>query len=68
MGLGFSSLLAERNGSAIVPAKPTLGDLPESCVALILEYMDPPQICKLAKLNRAFRGASWADFVSSLEQ
>lgn len=41
----------------------TLGDLPESCVASILAYLDPPEICKLARLNRAFRGASWADFV-----
>ncbi|XP_021895350.1 F-box protein PP2-A12 isoform X1 [Carica papaya] len=40
-----------------------LGDLPESCVALIIGNLDPPDICKLAKLNRAFRGASWADFV-----
>ena len=47
----------------IMPSKPALGDLPESCVALIIEYMDPPQICKLAKLNRTFRSASWADFV-----
>lgn len=63
MGIGLSSLHADRNGSPIVPSKPTLGDLPESCVALILGYMDPPQICKLATLNRTFRGASWADFV-----
>jgi hypothetical protein len=43
--------------------KPSLGDLPEGCVALILEYLNPQEICKLARLNRAFRGASWADFV-----
>ncbi|XP_065858186.1 F-box protein PP2-A12-like [Euphorbia lathyris] len=41
----------------------SLGDIPESCVASIIEYLDPPEICKLARLNRAFRGASWADFV-----
>jgi hypothetical protein len=45
------------------PSKPSLGELPESCVAVIMEYMDPPQICKLASLNRAFRAASSADFV-----
>ncbi|CAN1332911.1 F-box protein PP2-A12 [Linum perenne] len=45
------------------PQMPTLGDLPESCVAPILENLDPVEICKLATLNRAFRGASWADFV-----
>ncbi|XP_028800674.1 F-box protein PP2-A12-like [Neltuma alba] len=63
MGIGFSSLFADRNGSQIVPSKPSLGDLPESCVALILGYMNPSQICELAGLNRTFRGASWADFV-----
>jgi hypothetical protein len=45
------------------PSKPSLGELPESCVAVIMEYMDPPQICKLAYLNRAFRVASSADFI-----
>ncbi|XP_051129934.1 F-box protein PP2-A12-like [Andrographis paniculata] len=40
-----------------------LGDLPEGCVASVLVHLDPPQICRLAKLNRAFRGASTADFV-----
>ncbi|KAF8081001.1 hypothetical protein N665_0910s0004 [Sinapis alba] len=43
--------------------KPGLGDLPESCVALILEKLDPVEICRFSKLNRAFRSASWADFV-----
>ncbi|CAL1375433.1 unnamed protein product [Linum trigynum] len=45
------------------PRRPTLGDLPESCVAPILANLDPVEICKLATLNRACRGASWADFV-----
>ncbi|KAJ4835662.1 hypothetical protein Tsubulata_021711 [Turnera subulata] len=45
------------------PSRPSLGDLPESCVAPILAYLDPPEICKLAMMGRAFRGASWADFV-----
>ncbi|CAA0838841.1 F-box protein PP2-A12 [Striga hermonthica] len=40
-----------------------LGDLPESCVATVLAHLDPPQICRMAMLNRAFRGASSADFV-----
>ncbi|KAI3931044.1 hypothetical protein MKW92_031627 [Papaver armeniacum] len=35
-----------------------LGDMPESCVASVLMYLDPPEICKLARLNQAFRGAS----------
>lgn len=45
------------------PSKPGLGDLPESCVASVLLYLDPPEICRLAMLNRAFRGASSADFI-----
>ncbi|KZV42116.1 hypothetical protein F511_11110 [Dorcoceras hygrometricum] len=63
MGLSFSFL--DQNGSSAVgpSAEPGLGDLPESCVASVLVYLDPPQICRLASLNRAFRGASYADFV-----
>lgn len=66
MGATFSALFFDPSGSGSsvsVPAKPGLGDLPESCVASIIAYLDPPEICKLARLNRAFRGASWADFV-----
>ncbi|KAG8659273.1 F-box protein PP2-A12 [Manihot esculenta] len=71
MGANLSSVFVDPNplsryGSLSSPSPtpyPTLEDLPESCVALILGYLDPPQICKLARLNRAFRGASWADFV-----
>ncbi|KAG2681275.1 hypothetical protein I3843_11G136900 [Carya illinoinensis] len=64
----FSSLTGPdySNGSdgyLYLQSRPSLGDLPESCVALVLGYLDPPEICKLARLNRAFRGASWADFV-----
>ncbi|KAL9246757.1 hypothetical protein vseg_020252 [Gypsophila vaccaria] len=40
-----------------------LGDLPESCVAMILMNLNPQDICKMAKLNRAFHGASSANFV-----
>jgi hypothetical protein len=45
------------------PWEPSLGDIPESCVALVLMYLEPPEICNLARLNRAFRGASAADFI-----
>lgn len=63
MGSSFS-LLAATEISASGPSPETgLGDLPESCVASVLVYLDPPQICRLAMLNRAFRGASSADFV-----
>lgn len=69
MGAGFSAFFSGQiwcpglHGSLSSQSKPSLGDLPESCVALLLGYLDPPQICKLARLNRAFRGASLADFV-----
>lgn len=62
MGSGFSFLFTE-TFPAPAPARPSLGDLPESCVASVLEYLDPPEICKLAVLNKAFNGASSADFV-----
>ncbi|XP_043697030.1 F-box protein PP2-A13-like [Telopea speciosissima] len=62
MGAGFSGFAAESEGGDSLP-KPGLGDLPESCVSSILMYLDPPDICKLARLNGAFRGASSADFV-----
>lgn len=45
------------------PARPKLGDIPESCIAEVLGHLDPPEICRLARLNRAFRGASSADFI-----
>ncbi|XP_016189902.1 F-box protein PP2-A13 isoform X2 [Arachis ipaensis] len=60
MGISFSS-----SHSSPPSPSPTCGmdELPESCVALIMEYLDPPQICKLATLTRTFRAASSADFV-----
>lgn len=65
MGANFSALFWDPNGATpgLAAAKPGLGDLPESCVALIIGSLDPTEICKLGKLNRAFRGASLADFV-----
>ncbi|XP_071723543.1 F-box protein PP2-A12-like [Rutidosis leptorrhynchoides] len=73
MGISFSAMYADDDPygsslclpfpSPVAQSKPSLGDLPEDCVALVLQYLDPSEICKLAKLNRAFRGASWADFV-----
>ncbi|CAK9188639.1 unnamed protein product [Ilex paraguariensis] len=59
MGSSFSFF----TDTAPVSSYPSLGDLPESCVASVLVYLDPPEICRLAILNRAFRGASSADFV-----
>ena len=48
------------NGSTIGPG---LGDIPESCVACVFLYLTPPEICNLARLNRAFRGAASSDGV-----
>ncbi|KAH6790770.1 phloem protein 2-A12 [Perilla frutescens var. frutescens] len=65
MGSSFSSADeagAGSTASGLLP-EPGLGDLPESCVASVLVHLEPPQICRLAMLNRAFRGASSADFV-----
>lgn len=63
MGSSFSFLAPTGSAAAAPPAEPGLGDLPESCVASVLVHLEPPQICRLAMLNRAFRGASSADFV-----
>ena len=60
MGAGASSCLdSDADGSFF----PGIGDLPEDCVALVLKHLDPPEICRLARLNKAFRGAASADFV-----
>ncbi|XP_010553499.1 PREDICTED: F-box protein PP2-A12-like [Tarenaya hassleriana] len=67
MGAGFSASQNDFSANSYDGyrnlLRPNLGDLPESCVALIVENLDPVEICRFAKLNRAFRGASWADFV-----
>ncbi|KAJ6344227.1 hypothetical protein OIU76_005866 [Salix suchowensis] len=63
MGANLScATLCDTNGEG-PSSKPRLGDIPESCLALVLMHLDPPDICKLARLNRAFRGASSADFI-----
>ncbi|XP_075519190.1 F-box protein PP2-A13-like [Primulina tabacum] len=62
MGANSSALSGEENGPG--PLRRTeLEDIPESCMALILCYLDLPEIIKLAGLNRAFRAASSADFI-----
>ncbi|KAL3825812.1 hypothetical protein ACJIZ3_021841 [Penstemon smallii] len=57
MGASLSNL--GENGSG----GPGLGDIPESCVACVFLYLTPPEICNLARLNRAFRGAASSDAV-----
>lgn len=58
MGASISS--TGTNGSTIGPS---LGDIPENCVACVFLYLTPPEICNLARLNRAFRGAASSDSV-----
>lgn len=57
MGASLSDLNESGNGG------PGLGDIPESCVACVFLYLSPPEICNLARLNRAFRGAASSDAV-----
>ncbi|GFS34898.1 phloem protein 2-A13 [Actinidia rufa] len=61
--MGASSSSFAISGSDMPALKVRLGDIPESCIALVLTHLDPPEICNLARLNRAFRRASSADFI-----
>ncbi|KAK9067984.1 hypothetical protein SSX86_012095 [Deinandra increscens subsp. villosa] len=70
MGSGLSSFLlmcSSTTSVPIAPPEPGLGELPESVVGNILVYLSPPEICRLASLNRAFRRASSAEFVWELK-
>lgn len=60
MGSSFSNLNGDTNGYS---TRPSLGDIPESCVASVILHLTPPEICNLARLNRAFRGAASSDSV-----
>ncbi|KAL2323151.1 hypothetical protein Fmac_027530 [Flemingia macrophylla] len=60
MGASLSTLGAKGSGLGLSPG---LGDIPESCVACVFLYLTPPEICNLARLNRAFRGAASSDSV-----
>ncbi|GMI76500.1 phloem protein 2-A14 [Hibiscus trionum] len=63
MGAGVSSLPTDAQRGFPFPLAPALDDVPESCISSILMYLDPPEICKLAGLNKTFYRASLADFV-----
>lgn len=65
MGAGVSSIMGPDGEPS--DGYSGLGDMPESCVAAVLLYLDPPEICSVARLNRAFRGAASADFVWELK-
>ncbi|KAL6846735.1 hypothetical protein ACP4OV_024183 [Aristida adscensionis] len=58
MGAAASSAGGGRGGGGTV-----LGDLPEGCVAEVLLRLDPPEICRMARLSRTFRGAASGDGV-----
>ncbi|KAI4378691.1 hypothetical protein MLD38_016135 [Melastoma candidum] len=62
MGATLSGLADGSNGNA-VGIGPGLGDIPEGCVAKVFLHLTPPEICNLARLNRAFRGAASSDSV-----
>ncbi|XP_055808845.1 F-box protein PP2-A15-like [Solanum dulcamara] len=59
--MGASLSNTAENGTA--NGRTGLGDIPESCVACVFMYLTPPEICNLARLNRAFRGAASSDAV-----
>ncbi|XP_027366349.1 F-box protein PP2-A13-like [Abrus precatorius] len=67
MGAGTSSTSANKGekdgGSSSSSSRPSLGDIPESCISSLFMNLDPPDICKLARVNKAFHRASSADFV-----
>ncbi|KAL8062620.1 hypothetical protein ABFX02_02G159200 [Erythranthe guttata] len=60
MGANASSPPGSSDGSS---QRPKLEDIPECCIALVLSYLDPPEIAKMARVNRAFRAAASADFI-----
>lgn len=59
MGAGNSSAAGLERASG----RTGLADLPESCVAGILLRLDPPEICRLARLCHTFRAAASSDVV-----
>lgn len=40
-----------------------LEDVPENCITAMFMYMEPPEICLLARVNRSFHRASRSDTV-----
>ncbi|KAI3800146.1 hypothetical protein L1987_35456 [Smallanthus sonchifolius] len=63
MGANSSLLTQESSDGSSHLAKLKLGDILESCVALVLSYSDPLEICKFARLNRALRATFSANFI-----
>lgn len=63
MGSGFSGLDDDKGSGHGGSSKTGLEGVPEMCLAVILGYLEPPEICKSATLNKTFHRASSADFV-----
>ncbi|KAF5196832.1 F-box protein pp2-a15 [Thalictrum thalictroides] len=63
MGASLSNLTTTYGTSDSSSGRIGLGDIPENCVACVFMYLTPPEICNLARLNRAFRGAASSDSV-----
>lgn len=66
MGSSISSSasnIREKDDSSSSSRRTSFGDIPESCISSILMNLDPPDICKLARVNQAFHRASSSDFV-----
>lgn len=59
MGAGLSSAV----GSEGAGVGSGLGDLPEGCIAEVLRRLDPPDICRLVRLNRTFLDAGSSDLI-----
>lgn len=59
MGAGLSSVVGSEGGGV----GPGLGDLPEGCIAEVLRRLDPPEICRLVRLNKTFLDAGSSDFI-----
>jgi hypothetical protein len=62
MGAGASGLAGEEPSGKVARGA-GLGDLPELCTAEVLLRLGAPDICRLTRLNLAFRGVVGADFV-----
>jgi hypothetical protein len=59
MGAGLSNAVGSEGGGV----GPGLGDLPEGCIAEVLRWLDPPDICQLVRLNKTFLGAGSSNFI-----
>lgn len=65
MGAGVSTSTTQiDDGSTFsMSLETSLDDIPENCISSMMMRFDPQEICKLAKVNKAFHRASSADFV-----